>query len=521
MKRLILIALLVSPAFAANVNIDGLPAANPVAGTDLFECEQGGINRKCTGNDIRAFVNSQFDILNYGAKCDGVTNDNAAINAAITAAFNSVAYQNNNAVAITGPSGNGGAGCLMNSLDFTKFTKGNAANPRPRVEFYGMTLLCTGAGNICIDGLNSQFFHIHDISLRGDVAPNSPEIGIQIGVSTPATSSAFHVFERISVNNEFSLAGMISVASETFNCFSCYITNAHTANGPVGTLGSVTAGSSYTNGTYTNVSLTGGSGTGAQATVVVAGTVVSTVRITNQGRDYVPADSLSAAAANIGGTGSGFSVPVSTVTPYSFIMDCQNHWNVQSAFTSVTLSRDTWISCTGIKFFGGSIRQNGAGRAALWVARSEGLHFFQTYFYGGAATPSYCYELFDNGITKSNIPTGNSSLNLNTANCEGGLTGEIFLTGSNATPILGGFRLYEAIASTKPFVFVEDTNITGVTMPLAEIRIDFFTSAAQAIFKTPSLYTITGNAMVPTTTNWGSPASFTGQLCTTTSCITH
>jgi hypothetical protein len=45
-----------SPAAAANVNIDGLPAAGSVAGANLFECEQGGVNRQCTGTQIAAFI---------------------------------------------------------------------------------------------------------------------------------------------------------------------------------------------------------------------------------------------------------------------------------------------------------------------------------------------------------------------------------------------------------------------------------------------------------------------------------
>jgi hypothetical protein len=43
-------------SFAANVNIDGLPAAASVGGTDLLECEQGGTNRKCTAAQAAAYV---------------------------------------------------------------------------------------------------------------------------------------------------------------------------------------------------------------------------------------------------------------------------------------------------------------------------------------------------------------------------------------------------------------------------------------------------------------------------------
>jgi hypothetical protein len=73
------------------------------------------------------------------------------------------------------------------------------------------------------------------------------------------------------------------------------------------------AGTAYTNGTYTNVTLTGSTGSGAKATIVVAGGVVTTVTITTVGSGYKVNDSLSAAAASIGGTGSGFTWIVSLV----------------------------------------------------------------------------------------------------------------------------------------------------------------------------------------------------------------
>jgi hypothetical protein len=79
------------------------------------------------------------------------------------------------------------------------------------------------------------------------------------------------------------------------------------------TLGTITGGTLYTNGTYTNVSLTGGTGFGAKATIVVAGAVVTAVTITTLGAAYIVGDVLSATAATIGGTGSGFSVPITAI----------------------------------------------------------------------------------------------------------------------------------------------------------------------------------------------------------------
>ena len=79
------------------------------------------------------------------------------------------------------------------------------------------------------------------------------------------------------------------------------------------TLGAITGGTLYTNGTYTNVPLTGGSGANATATVVVSGNAVTSVTITLRGASYAVGNALSALNTNIGGTGSGFSIPVSAI----------------------------------------------------------------------------------------------------------------------------------------------------------------------------------------------------------------
>jgi hypothetical protein len=91
------------------------------------------------------------------------------------------------------------------------------------------------------------------------------------------------------------------------------ITEYNMNGGPVLTTGTLVGGSLYTNGTYTAVTLTGGSGSGAKATIVVSGAAVTSVTITTAGNGYVVGDTLSATAASIGGTGSGFTVKVGTV----------------------------------------------------------------------------------------------------------------------------------------------------------------------------------------------------------------
>lgn len=85
-------------------------------------------------------------------------------------------------------------------------------------------------------------------------------------------------------------------------------------SGMVGVLGSLTGGSAYTAGAYGGVSLTGGSGSGATANITVAAGAVSSVTVLNPGVGYVVGDILSASSASIGGTGSGFSVSILSVS---------------------------------------------------------------------------------------------------------------------------------------------------------------------------------------------------------------
>lgn len=101
--------------------------------------------------------------------------------------------------------------------------------------------------------------------------------------------------------------------------------------GGILTLGAITGGTGYTNGTYNGVALTGGSGSGATADIVVAAGAVSTVTIVNDGNYYCAGDSLTCPASSIGGTGSGWSVVVSTVDD-EFTASTDHLWQFDALF---------------------------------------------------------------------------------------------------------------------------------------------------------------------------------------------
>lgn len=84
--------------------------------------------------------------------------------------------------------------------------------------------------------------------------------------------------------------------------------------GVIKTTGQVVGGTSYTDGTYLGVPLTGGQGSYATADITVSNGSVFSVTVRNGGSLYVVGDVLSASSANLGSTGSGFSVPVATVS---------------------------------------------------------------------------------------------------------------------------------------------------------------------------------------------------------------
>lgn len=84
-------------------------------------------------------------------------------------------------------------------------------------------------------------------------------------------------------------------------------------SGAILNFGTLTPGANYAaDDTYSDVALTGGSGSGAKANITVVGGKVTNVDLTVAGTGYAADDSLSAAAASIGGTGTGFAIKVAS-----------------------------------------------------------------------------------------------------------------------------------------------------------------------------------------------------------------
>jgi hypothetical protein len=92
------------------------------------------------------------------------------------------------------------------------------------------------------------------------------------------------------------------------------ITGAQVMSTGVAALGTISGGSGYADGIYRNVPLTGGSGGGVVADIVASGGAVTSVTIVYPGGSYAMGDILTCRNANIGDRGSGFSVPITSVS---------------------------------------------------------------------------------------------------------------------------------------------------------------------------------------------------------------
>jgi len=134
------------------------------------------------------------------------------------------------------------------------------------------------------------------ISLRNTIAPSSVTLGSTLGDGVAMGSPVITV-----------TGGDPTASSDTV------VVNGLPLAAITG-LGAITGGAAYVDGTYTGVPLTGGTGAGATANIVVTAGAVTEVTLIDPGAGYTAADALSASAANLGGAGAGFSIPVTTVS---------------------------------------------------------------------------------------------------------------------------------------------------------------------------------------------------------------
>jgi len=115
--------------------------------------------------------------------------------------------------------------------------------------------------------------------------------------------------------------------------------------GPITQLTLASVGSGYVNGTYAAVDLTGGLGTGATANITVLANQISSVTLVSAGVGYGSGDILSADAADLGGSGSGFTA-LAVQTEYFENSDA-NLWQFDIGYDSYGAGANKLIAHPG------------------------------------------------------------------------------------------------------------------------------------------------------------------------------
>jgi len=162
---------------------------------------------------------------------------------------------------------------------------------------------------------------------------------------------------------------------------------------------SLVGGSGYTptsgTATYTNVALTGGTGSGATGTITVTnGAVVNiSVATIGAGTGYTIGDSISCANSSIGGTGSGFSIPVSTVSGNGIYVTIKGSTSATGTYVSGGGTGSNTLLVTGVA---GTIQPGslisgtgyGTGQTVVTVTTSDNVTYTVTTSGYGTTTPS-------------------------------------------------------------------------------------------------------------------------------------
>jgi hypothetical protein len=176
------------------------------------------------------------------------------------------------------------------------------------------------------------------------------------------------------------------------------------------TLGAITPGSLYTAGVYPGVSLTGGAGGGATANITVAGGIVTSVVLVDGGFDYKVGDVLSALAVDIGGTGSGFSIPVFTLVPRDFVV-----WGLNTLEIELNVLPASAISYLQPSISLRDIDDDGYTFGIVWnsnIDPSNIVRMFVQRWIGGQGTEVRTTASFDHGgnLTKVKLVDNGTDL---------------------------------------------------------------------------------------------------------------
>jgi hypothetical protein len=426
----------------------------------------GGVSGVSPTGPLTTTPEAVVNVADYGGCSGSAASDTANLNAALAAARNSTAYIGNQPVRVIGGYSTTGVACAVTQVNATGFNRfGGGA----RLLIDDLALVCSGTGSICLDTLGSSNVQFNKVTIIGS-SSLPPMIGLQEGNASPANNACcIHTHYGLEITGSFTFAGLYSAASESTTYYSPIVRNNGAALGVIGSLGAIFGGSGYANGGYTGIALTGSAtGSGATANILVSGGAVTSVTLTNQGKQYAIGDILTVPAGSLGGAGSGFSVPVANIGQFAMVLDGQNPWGVSSPFQSVNWPTDTYYTFTENNIIGGSLRYYGGAYkgAPLWLASVEGLRTAHLYIAQQAVGP--CVSLFDNNAANT-LHNISETLEIE---CESSsATYDVQVTGTNPTPNVSGLTVFDELSTVSTAILGVDAGITAVTAHSSNVTV--------------------------------------------------
>jgi hypothetical protein len=481
-----------------DTTISALPVAAALTGTELIPAVQSSVTVRTTPAAIAQYAGATaiINIRNYGAKCDGVTDDSAAWQAAINAA-QAVPNVSGTPLSVVLSAGGTGQSVVLSTLNMTNFVTPVATVVT--VDCSGCCILGQTNGKPVIDAMGAKNIRWVHLSIKG-MPTLTPSVGIQIGRmgfvggSSFAPASQFY-FDHPTIEGFFTFTPFYNRASEVTSFIFPRFTNDQIS--ATSTYGMVNDGYGYwvSNGTITSafVNLYGSVLTGASisTTTLTEGSVTGTALATG--------DAIFGPGVTAGTVITGGSSPTWTVNNSQTVASNTLYGSVMRANSFIG---DTYV--------GGVIVCNNTTvttppSASIWMGDTSMHRFLSTYINSTALNNVVLY------YAGGSVLGTNSNLSFE-CHMEGAtVNSPFFITGAQAVPILGGFRYVDSkpFANTSIFQIDSGSSVTSVTLQDCDIR---FAPGGAPLWDTPANYNVSGHITLATGGNWAAPASFSGQL---------